>query len=188
MLKALTAIAIATFTLTSPVHGQAPVADAQQSADSLMAALRRGDRLALKGLFADTVRFDGESRVVSLNGGTPPVVMPTTATARARKPDWPENFVAVTIPSSDLAAGYARIVEQITPARWSTVLAKVQPTLTLVESDGNPYEHARKGDYVLDLHLREAVKGKRAGLDEAMLFVLRRIGDRYVVVAHWADL
>lgn len=35
MPKALTAIAIATFTLTSPAHGQAPVADAQQSVDSL---------------------------------------------------------------------------------------------------------------------------------------------------------
>lgn len=164
------------------VEAQAP----DSSAATLLAALRTGDAAVLATLFDSTVRFDGEGRIVG-EQREGRLVLPASAQRLQAPGERPSNFVAIELSGQDLAAAYARLA-QSRPEPWGQLMAAVKPTLVRVTTDGEHYEHARAGDYVYDLHLREGLKGKRSGLDEALLFVFREVGGRYVVVVHWGDL
>lgn len=167
----------------SEARPQAPEA----AAAAFLAALRTGDDRDLAQHFADTVRFEGEVRIVG-DWRDGRAVLPATARKVAPARAGGSNHVAVELSAADLAAGYARVVAGVTPARWQAMLERVQPTLTRVTADGEHVPFTKAGDYVYDLHLREAIKGHRSGLDEALLFVFRNVGDRHVIVAHWGDL
>jgi hypothetical protein len=169
---------------------QAPAAPVQAFADSFLVALKRGDGGALAGFFADTVRFAGEGRLVSINGMRGAVELPVGARELEPEPGmtWASNFRAAMLKGTDVSSGFARTVAEAGIERWQAVLNKVQPTLTRVSTDGDVYRHTKAGDYVYDLHVREANKGARANLDEAMLFVIRQRGTTMHIVVMWADL
>jgi type I site-specific restriction endonuclease len=125
------------------------------------------DALKMKGHFADKV----------LVMGTP--VRFAAADAKRNKP--------AELTAEQLAAGYAKMFDQIGRDKWNETLKKTKPTLSKATKDGEHIELAKAGDYVYDLHFREAVKGKRAGLDEAVIFVFRSVGGKYRIVGHFAD-
>jgi hypothetical protein len=171
-------------------RGQADQTGAQAMADSFLVALRNGDGAVLARIFADTVRFAGEGRVISVNGMRGTIELPPGARSLEPEPGvvWAANFRAAELKGTDMSAGFARVVAEAGLARWQSVMNKVMPSLTRVASDGELYRHTRAGDYVYDLHVREANKGARAGLDEAMLFVLRPTRGGFRIVVVWADL
>ena len=86
-----------------------------------------------------------------------------------------------------LADAYSKLFERVPVEKWKQLLDKSKPSLLEAPADGEPVKFAKKGDYVYDLHFREAIKGQRAGLDEAVIFVFRKVDGKYRIVAHFAD-
>ena len=134
-------------------------------AQQFFEAFTNADLEKMKQHFGDEILFDGDRRFI------PREVLdePTKLTQR------------------QLADAYARLFERVGRKRWNELFQKSKPSLTKCTADGVPIKLAKQGDYVHDLHFREAVKGKRAGLDEAVIFVFRKVDGTYRIVAHYAD-
>lgn len=119
----------------------------------------------MKEYFADQILFDGERRFIGR--------------------DKLDNPAALT--KRQLADAYSKLFERVPVEKWKQLLDKSKPSLLEAPADGEPVKFAKKGDYVYDLHFREAIKGQRAGLDEAVIFVFRKVDGKYRIVAHFAD-
>jgi hypothetical protein len=152
--------------LVGSAAAQAPK-DAETAANEFLKTFIEADTANMKGHFAE--------KVIVL--GTP---------VRFAAPDTKGKKPAEVTPEQ-LTTGYTKMFDQIGRDKWRETLKKVKPTLSKATKDGEHIELAKAGDYVYDLHFREAVRGKRAGLDEAVIFVFRKVGDKYRIVAHFAD-
>ena len=153
----------------APASVQAEVNDAENDiepvAQQFIKAFIDADLDGMQKYFADKVLFDGDPRFI----GRKVLNNPTELTQR------------------QLSDAYSRLFQHVGSDKWKSLLEKVKPTLVKSVSDGKPMKLAKQGDYVYDLHFREATKGKRAGLDEAVIFVFRKVGKKYQIVAHFAD-
>ncbi|GAB4143182.1 MAG: hypothetical protein Tsb009_14120 [Planctomycetaceae bacterium] len=125
----------------------------------------KGDVKKMSRYFADQILFDGDGRVVGLG----PLDAPVRLTKR------------------QILDSYTKLIKRVGREKWTSLFKKTKPTLTVTVANGNPIKIARKGDYVYDLHSREAIKGKRNGLDEAVIFIFRKVKGKYLIVAHFAD-
>jgi hypothetical protein len=134
-------------------------------AKEFLKAVTETDAKKMKGHFADKVLVAGDLRFVAPDAG--------------RKP--------TEVSKDQLADAYAKLFERIGRGKWTDLLKKVQPTLSKATKDGEYLEFVKAGDYVYDLHFREALKGRRKGLDEAVIFVFRKVDGRNRIVAHFAD-
>jgi hypothetical protein len=82
---------------------------------------------------------------------------------------------------------FAKTIPAFGQDKWRKLVEKIQPTVTTAEQKDRPIEGVEPGDIVLDLHFREAIKGERNGLDEAVIFVLRKSEQGMKIVSHYAD-
>ena len=141
------------------------VDDPKAVAKRFLKAFADADVEKMQQHFADQVLFHGEPRFI----GRAKLDKPTELTKR------------------QLSDAYAKLFKRVGREKWNQLFKKTKPTLTKATADGKPIHLAKKGDYVYDLHFREATKGKRAGLDEAVIFVFRKVDNKYRIVAHFAD-
>ncbi|MEX2187379.1 MAG: hypothetical protein WD875_11310 [Pirellulales bacterium] len=146
-------------------------AAAEKAAAAVFEAYSAGDMKKLTGHFAEKVKFMGEPRIVFDSPPEPGLV---------GKP--------IDVETAKLVDGYAKVVEKVGKEKWSVMLKKCIPTLERATAKDMPIPTVEVGDFVYDLHFREATKGKRRGYDEAIIFVLRKVDGKFVVVGHFADL
>lgn len=164
---------MATAAVVRAEDDKAEHAAAEKAAAALFEAFAAADTQKLKSQLADKVAFMGEGRLV---GGL------RTEPGAAPAP--------VNVDSAKLAEGYGTLFEKFgdDKARWTELVGKCKPTLEKAAAKGTPFEYVEAGDFVYDLHFREALKGSRRGYDEAIIFVLRKVGRKFVIIGHFADL
>jgi hypothetical protein len=146
-----------------------PNVQAESAAKALQQAFLTGDVPAMKTHFADKMRFIGDPRFLGEAGG-PQVQRDLTR--------------------DELAAAYTKFFDAISRPKWREFAAQAKPTITRAAKDGShpedttgvlPAAFIKAGEYVLELRF------PGTGLDEVILFVLRDVGGKWQVVAHWAD-
>lgn len=139
--------------------------DVEATAKQFFEAFTAGDVKKMETHFDDQILFDGDSKFL----GRSPQEEPAKLTKQ------------------QLLAAYTKLFERVGSEKWEQAFKKCKPTLTEAAADGKPIKVVKKGDYVYDLHFREAIKGQRAGLDEAVIFVFRKVDNQYLIVGHYAD-
>ena len=151
-------LALASILAASPTPAQAPT-DIDSLAVAFREALAASDVPGLRRFFADTVRFEGDTRFV---GGR-------------------ERLGQVVVTRDQLAQAYTRLFADAGRAEWSELIGALRSTLQRAARDGQP-PLASAGDYVYTL-----TQPGRSGPDDSLVFIFRRIEDRWRIVAHWAD-
>jgi hypothetical protein len=144
--------------------------EAEKLGAVIFEAFAAGDTEKLKASLPAKVLFLGEPRLIGI------------------EPDGGLQKTPIDVEAEKLVAGYAKVIEKVGKEKWIEMTKKCKPTLEKATADGKPLPFVKAGDFVYDLHFREAIKGKARGLDEAILFVLRRVDGKFVVVGHFADL
>ena len=133
---------------------------------SFIKAFKNGDVVGMSKHFAEEVSFIGDPKFIGRQAGL----------------DGP-----VVLSKKDLVESYTKLFKLVGHESWLKHTAKAQPTV-VVSKDGSELKWGvKKGDVICDMHFREANKGKRNGLDEAVIFVFRKTGDTYKVTFHLAD-
>ena len=153
-----------------PSGREAPTAAATAKAFSEVFAA--ADATAMRGSLADHVLFAGDLRfVVGDSAG--------------------RTHGHLIVTREQLGGAYVRLFERVGQARWAGLLKPATESLKLAAKDGDhlddpqqqlPEGFVKAGDYVYELRM-----GGRTGLDDTLLFVLRPIGGKLLVAAHWAD-
>ncbi len=155
--------------LSLVVSSQPNVAQAEAAAKALQQAFLAGDVPAMQAHFADKIVFIGDPRFLGEGGG---------------------RQVQRDLTRDQLAGAYTTFLDAITRPKWRELTAQAKPTITRAAKDGShpvdttgilPPDFIKTGEYVLELR----VPG--TGLDDVILFVLRDVGGKWQVVAHWAD-
>ena len=81
-------------------------------------------------------------------------------------------------------------LDAIGRAKWHELTKEAKPSLTRATRDGThpedttgllPPAFIKSGEYMFELRL------PGSGLDDVILFVLREVGGKWQVAAHWAD-
>jgi hypothetical protein len=160
-----TVLLIAAVAAPATVCAAAEADDVERVAAQFFEAFIHADVDKMGQHFADKVLFDGEEQFIGREALDEPAELTKT----------------------ELSDAYRKLFKKIGRERWSGLLKRVKPTLSEVTEDEKPVRLAKAGDYVYDLHFREAIKGKRRGLDEAILFVFRKVDGKFRIVAHFAD-
>ena len=144
--------------------GQRAVAQDSRALDSVTTAFRgamaSGDVTRMKGHFADSVVFAGDVRFV---GGT-------------------RELERMVVSRDQLAEAYTRMFGSVDRAQWAVLIGRAIPKVTRAARDGEQLESVKAGDYVYALS-----QPGRSGADDTLLFVLRPVGGRFRIVAHYAD-
>jgi hypothetical protein len=145
-----------------PGARQTTVADAEKAAAAFFQGFVAGDVTRMKDHFAEKVRIEGDMRFLS-------------------------PAADQTVTRDQLADGYGKFFEKIGREKWTGLMKNAKPTLTRAAKDGELLTFVKAGDFLYDLHFREALRGERSDLDEAILFVLRDVNGKPTIVAHYAD-
>jgi hypothetical protein len=161
-LRVAAAASAVAVTAVRPVAAQISGADAEKAAAAFLQAFVSGDVTRMKEHFAEKVRIDGDLRFLS-------------------------PAADQTVTRDQLADGYGQFFERIGREKWTGLIKNAKPTLTRAAKDGEVVTFVKAGDFVYDLHFREAVRGARSDLDEAIVFVFRDIGGKPMIVGHYAD-
>lgn len=152
----------AIWTPARPAAAQASEGAADKAAAAFFQAFVSADVTRMKDHFAEKIRIDGDMRFL-----TP-------------APDQ-------TVTRDQLAEGYDKFFERIGREKWTGLIKNAKPTLTRAAKDGELLAFVKAGDLVYDVHFREAIRGQRSDLDEAIVFVFRDIAGKPVIVGHYAD-
>ena len=148
---------------------QPNAAQAEATAKALQQSFLSGDATAMKAHFADKVVFIGEPRFIGEGG---------------------RLQVQRDLTRDQLADAYVKLFDAMGREKWREATAQAKPTLTRATKDGShpddttgllPPAFIKTGEYMLELRL------PGSGLDDVILFVLRDVGGKWQVVAHWAD-
>jgi hypothetical protein len=159
--------AVALLILSLGLSGH-PAATQADAAKALQTAFLAGDAAAMKAHFADKVVFVGDPRFLGEDG--------------RKQGRW-------DLTRDQLTDAYTKLFEAIGP-KWREAAKQAQPSLTRAAKDGThpedttgllPPAFIKTGEYMLEL------KFPGSGLDDVVLFVLRDVGGKWLVVAHWAD-
>ena len=84
---------------------------------------------------------------------------------------------------------YTKLFDAMGREKWRELTKQAKPSLTRATKDGShsedttgllPPAFIKAGEYMLELRL------PGTGLDDVILFVLRDVGGKWQVVAHWA--
>jgi hypothetical protein len=142
---------------------QSPETATDTAARAFFKAFTDADAQSMKAFLAEKVRMDGDLRFL------------------------PPNAPDGTITRDQLADGYTKLFGAIGREKWADIFRKVQPTLIRASKDGEVLAFVKAGDLIYDLHLREAIRGARSGLDDAVVFVWRVVDGKPRIVGHYAD-
>jgi hypothetical protein len=139
------------------------------TAKVLQQAFLAGDATAMKAHFADKVVFIGDPRFLGEDG--------RLQVQRDLSPD-------------QLTGAYTKLFDAMGREKWRELTTQAKPTLTRATKDGThpedttgllPPAFIKTGEYMLEFRFQGS------GLDDVILFVLRDVGGKWQVVAHWAD-
>lgn len=148
---------------------QAGAPTAEAAAKALQQAFLAGDVPAMQAHFAAKIVFVGDPRFLG-EGGGPQVQRDLTR--------------------DQLAGAYTKFLDALTRSKWQELTARARPSITRAAKDGShpedttgilPPAFIKTGEYVLELRF------PGSGLDDVILFALRDVGGKWLVVAHWAD-
>ena len=142
---------------------QSPEAATDAAAKAFFKAFTEADAQGMKAFLAERVRWDGDFRLLP--------------------PSAPDG----TLSRDQLVDGYAKLSGAMGREKWTEIFRNVQPTLARASKDGEVLEFVKAGDLIYDLHLREAIRGARSGLDDAVVFVWRIVDGKPRIVGHFAD-
>lgn len=155
--------------LSAGLSAQPNATQAESTAKALQQAFQAGDAAAMKVHFADKVVFIGEPRFIGEGG---------------------RIQVQRDLSRDQLTDAYVKLFDGIGREKWRELIAQAKPALTRAAKDGThpedttgllPPAFIKTGEYMLELRL------PGSGLDDVILFVLRDVGGKWQVVAHWAD-
>lgn len=154
----------------TPASQAAPdAAQAEAATKALFDAFGSLNAPAMKDHFADTVRFIGDPQFLGESRG--PQVMRELS-------------------RDQLIAAYTKMFSTIDPLMWKDLAKQLKPSLKRATATGShaedttgilPPDFIKAGEYMFEL------KAPGSGLDDVILFVLRPVGGKWKVVAHWAD-
>ena len=148
---------------------QSNTAQADATAKALQQAFVSGDATAMKAHFADKIVFVGDPRFIG---------------------EGPGRQVQRDLSRDQLTDAYTKLYEAMGRENWRELAARAKPTLTRAAKDGThsedttgvlPPSFIKTGEYMLEFRF------PGSGLDDVILFVLRDVGGKWQVVAHWAD-
>ena len=148
---------------------QPVAAQADSTAKALQQAFLAGDATAMKAHFADKIVFIGDPRFLGEGG---------------------RLQVQRDLSRDQLTDAYTKLFDAMGREKWRELTAQAKPTLTRAAKDGShpedttgilPPAFIKAGEYMLEFRF------PGSGLDDVILFVLREVGGKWVVVAHWAD-
>jgi hypothetical protein len=122
-------------------------------------AFKKANLKEMKKYFYKNLSFDGDKKFINKN----------------------------QLSKEELIKSYATLFNKIEKQKWSKVMDKVKPTIVKAQKDNEMFKAVKAGDYIYDLHFREAMKGKRRKLDEAIVFIFRKINGKYLIIHHYAD-
>jgi hypothetical protein len=155
--------------LSLGVSQQPNTAPAESAAKALQQAFNAGDTAAMKAHFADKIVFIGDPRFLG---------------------EGPGRQVQRDLSRDQLTDAYTKLFDAMGREKWRGLTAQAKPTLTRATKDGThaedttgllPAAFIKTGEYMLELRF------PGSGLDDVILFVLREVGGKWQVVAHWAD-
>lgn len=162
-------LSVPVLVLSLAVLSQPNAAQAEAAAKALQQAFQAGDVAAMQAHFADKIVFVGDPRFLG-EGGGPQVQRDLTR--------------------DQLAGAYTKFLDAVTRPKWQELTTRAKPSITRAAKDGShpedttgilPPAFIKSGEYVLELRF------PGTGLDDVILFVLRDVGGKWQVVAHWAD-
>ena len=148
---------------------QSNTAQADATAKALQQAFLSGDAAAMKAHFADKVVFVGDPRFIGEGG---------------------RLQVQRDLSRDQLADAYVKLFDAMGREKWRELATRAKPTLTRAAKDGThsedttgvlPPAFIKTGESMLEFRF------PGSGLDDVILFVLRDVGGKWQVVAHWAD-
>ena len=148
---------------------QAKPTPVDATAQALQQAFQAGDAAAMKAHFADKIVFIGDPRFLG---------------------ESPGRQVQRDLSRDQLADAYTKFYGAMGRENWRDLAARAKPTLTRSVKDGThsedttgvlPPAFIKTGEYMLEFRF------PGSGLDDVILFVLRDVGGKWQVVAHWAD-
>ena len=155
--------------LSAGLSAQPNATQAESTAKALQQAFQAGDVAAMKAHFADKIVFIGDPRFLG---------------------EGPGRQVQRDLSRDQLADAYTKFYDAMGRDNWRELAARAKPTLTRAAKDGThsedttgvlPPAFIKTGEYMLELRF------PGSGLDDVILFVLRDVGGKWQVVAHWAD-
>ena len=156
----------------------APMAQDTQAAEraqvepvtkKLMDAFRAGDAGGLKDIFADKVLFVGDLNFLGDAKGS-----------RGQR----------EVTRDELTKAYTAFFAAVGKEKWDAAIKQTTNSLVRASQKGGhpddskgelPRNFVQLGDYVFQ------ITHPGSGLDDLILFVLRPVGGKWQVVAHWAD-
>lgn len=160
---------VAVLILSLGQSAQPNAVQAEATARALQQAFVAGDVAAMKEHFADKIVFIGDPRFIGEGG---------------------RLQVQRDLTRDQLTAAYEKLFEAMGRAKWTELVKQANPTLSRATKDGThpddttgllPPAFVKTGEYLFELRL------PGSGLDDVVLFVLRDVGGKWKVVAHWAD-
>jgi hypothetical protein len=157
---------IITLTLAWLASTLMSLAGSEESTQGLLKAYLAANAKDMSAYFSEDVKFLGDSKFIGKNVH---MVDP------------------IALTKEELSKSYRQLFEKVGKEKWIKLLKNLKPTSQISKEGGEYKGMVKKGDIIYDMHLREALKGKRRGLDEAVIFIFRKIGDNYLIVGHVAD-
>jgi hypothetical protein len=155
--------------LSAGPSAQPSASQIDSTAKAFQQAFLAGDAAAMKDHFADKVVFIGDPRFIGEGG---------------------RLQVQRDLSRDQLTDAYTKLFDAMGRPKWRELTAQAKPTLTRAAKDGThpedttgllPPAFIKAGEYMLEFRL------PGSGLDDVILFVLRDVGGKWQVVAHWAD-
>lgn len=138
----------------------------EESMKDFLKAYTAANEQDMSAHYAESIKFLGDSKFL---GKQEPMVDP------------------VALTKGELSKNYERLFNLVGKDKWVKLVSSLKPSIQISKEGGEYKGIVKKGDIIYDLHFREALQGKRRGLDEAVIFIFRKVGDKYLVVGHIAD-
>ena len=140
-------------------------AELKDTTDEFLKAFKNADTESMSKYYAESIKFLGDHKF----------------TGKARSID------PVELTKEELNRCYIKLFKLVKKERWAKLTANLKPTIEISKAGGLYKGLVKKGDIIYNVHFRQAVKGKDKGLDEAVIFIFRKISGKYLIVSHIAD-
>lgn len=174
------AIAVSPASLTTTLPVIEPISappELRTVVNAIRDAFADGNFQEWQSYLANEIRFDGDRDIGSM------LRQKTLVEGEALGARW----ISAHTNRNSLIRAYETFMLRQPTEQLAAILAWGSPKLTPVMHDGQHFERARRGDWVLDLDWGAAWGLMNDGLNNDVLFVLRRVDGRFQVIAHFAD-
>ncbi len=137
----------------------------KETSDKFLKAFKNADAKSMSEYYADSITFAGDPKFIDKKAMNAPI----------------------SLTKGELHNSYLKLFKLVKKERWVKITSNLQPTIKTSIIGGEYKGLVKKGDFIFNLHFRKAAKGKDKGLDEAVIFIFRKINGKYLIVTHIAD-